>query len=183
MVNIHIIPTPLLQFADTVINLFKLRQTRWHHQCYSFILDKASQMHYKTIFTGWWVNWCAWVESVKTPFENSWLSLSLHTLGGTGTRQQNTQCHKNTECTWNFEVSVTCQMFSHLAGVLGFDARVVDELNKNRVTAAQKSVKVDDFLWWWGQSTEKQIIVEVAQIITVQGQPGCRLAYTKGLIP
>lgn len=73
-------------------------------------------------------------------------------------------------------------MFSYLAEVFGFEAGVVDELNKNGVAAAQTSAEVDSVLWCWRQSSEKQIVVEVAQIITIQGQLGCRPACMQGLV-
>lgn len=66
--------------------------------------------------------------------------------------------------------------FLYLAQVLGFDAGVVDELHKHRVAVAQRRAEVDRIFWWWGQSSQNQIIVKVAQIVTPQSQPGCRLA-------
>lgn len=72
--------------------------------------------------------------------------------------------------------------FSYLANVLSFEAGVVDELNKDGVAAAQRSVEVDSFLQWRRQSSEKQIVVEVAQLITTQSQPGCRLTCAQGLV-
>lgn len=50
------------------------------------------------------------------------------------------------------------------------------------MTVAQGSVEVDSFLWGWGQSSEKQIIVEEAQIITAQSQPGCSFTCAQGLV-
>ena len=82
------------------------------------------------------------------------------------------QHHKN-----NCEIITTRFIFSYLA--LSFAAGVVDELNRHGVAAAQTSVKVDSLLLWWGQSSEKQIVVEVSQIITTQSQPRCSLTGTQ----
>lgn len=57
---------------------------------------------------------------------------------------------------------------------------VVHELNQDRVTAAQRSAEVDSFLWWRGESFEKQIVVKGAQIVTKQSQPDCRLPCMQG---
>lgn len=75
-----------------------------------------------------------------------------------------------------------CLFFLYLARVIGFDAGVVDELNEHRVAAAQRGAEVDSIFWRWGQSSQYQIVVKVAQIVTPQSQPGCRLARTQRLV-
>lgn len=74
-----------------------------------------------------------------------------------------------------------CQC-SYLARVLCFNGGVVDEFNQCRVAPAQRRAEVNDFLWWRWQSSEKQVIVEAAQVITVQSQSGCGLAFVQRLV-
>lgn len=49
--------------------------------------------------------------------------------------------------------------------------RVVDELYSFRVAPAQSSAEVDGFLWRGRKSSERQIVVEVTQLRTVEGEP------------
>lgn len=44
---------------------------------------------------------------------------------------------------------------------------IVDKLGERRVATAQRSDEVDGLLWRWGQGSEEQLIVEVAQLIIV----------------
>lgn len=62
---------------------------------------------------------------------------------------------------------------AHPTGVFRFDMRVVDELSSFCVAPAQSSAEVDDFLWRCWKSSERQIVVEVTQLRTVEGQPNC----------
>lgn len=56
---------------------------------------------------------------------------------------------------------------SHLACELGFDVAVAGELDRDGVAAAQSSGEVHGLLWWRRQSSEQQVVVEVAQIVTL----------------
>lgn len=70
----------------------------------------------------------------------------------------------------------------YFTGVFSWVVGVVDEFNQHCMAAAQWSNEVNSFLWWWGQSFEKQIVVEVSQIITEQRQLSRRLAWKQRLV-
>lgn len=82
----------------------------------------------------------------------------------------------------NIHVIGTRRLFSHLARELGFEASVVGELYNEGLAAAQTRAEVDGFLRRRRQSSEKQVVVEVAQIDAVQRQPGRRLARAQRLV-
>ncbi|TNN40662.1 hypothetical protein EYF80_049177 [Liparis tanakae] len=82
----------------------------------------------------------------------------------------------------NIQVIGPRRLFPHLARELGFEASVVGELNNKGLAAAQTRAEVDGFLRRRGQSSEKQVVVEVAQIVAVQRQPGRGLARTQRLV-
>lgn len=79
----------------------------------------------------------------------------------------------------NKNINIT---FSYRARVFSFDLGVIDKLDHDTVAASQKCVEVDGFLWRRRQSSEEEIIVKLAQVMTEKSQPSCGLARMQWLV-
>lgn len=59
---------------------------------------------------------------------------------------------------------------------------VVDELDELHLALAQRDAEVDGSLWGCWESSERQVVVKVTQLSTVEGQPSYRLPRVEGLV-
>lgn len=73
-------------------------------------------------------------------------------------------------------------MWSYPAGVLGFNARVVDERGQCGVAAAQAGAEVDGLLRRRVQSSQLQVEVKEAQFGVAETQPHREVASTQRLV-